>query len=494
MKVQEYVDMEIKYKSYRNVLIIVLNCLAILFMVYVVTAGAGYTVFSGDDFTNSVRIGAFRVSFFKYLAASLHYMKDMYFDWQGTYFAMFIQSLLSPLNNFGLIQMRIVMVINALLFFGSLFGMVWTVLGFVLRDKIELPVRLTIFTVILFAILDANVFSEIFFWYCGAAAYAIPFSFTLLSVMFFLKINNIRYKDAKQVLFCVCSAILLFLASGGPLAVTGIGCYTILLLTVGFYLLSRKLSVRNIIVTAAGVLGAVINVIAPGNFARHEYGNGESWKLLQSVKWAVKNVLGEAERLTKETLFGVMLIAMLMVGIYLAERLREYFTAYGIVSVLAMGTGFVTAFPVALGYGGPYFPNRCYFLLDVILVLTMFNFAVFIGCLVDRWAKLHTDRRVWAVLWIILFSSFILCPEALSESALMAVAGSKHNGSYQNYYEECAAVYDYLENCTEEDVVLEIPEYIDNFECFYLDEDENGWVNVGVARYYNKNSVRRKPE
>lgn len=486
--------MEIKCKSCRDVIIIILNCLAILFMVYVVTAGAGYTVFVGDDFTNSVRIGAFRVPFFKYLGASLHYMKDMYFDWQGTYFAMFIQSLLSPLNNFGLVQLKIVMILNALLFFGSLFGMVWTVLGFVLKEKTELPIRLTIFTVILFAILDANVFTEIFFWYCGAAAYSIPFSFVLLSIMFFFKLNDTRYNNKKQALFCVCSAVLLFLASGGPLAVTGIGCYTILLMTVGFYLTSKKLSVRNVIVTAAGVLGAVINVVAPGNFARHEYGNGESWKLFQSVKWTVKNVMGEAERLTKETLFGVMLIAMLLVGIYLAERLWKHFTAYSVVSVLAMGSGFVTAFPVALGYGGPYFPNRCYFLLDVILVLSMFNFAVFIGCLLDRWAKLHTDRRVWAILWIILVSSFILCPEALPETALMAVAESKHNGSYRNYYEECVDIYDYLENCTEEDVILEMPEYIDNFECFYLDEDESGWVNVGVAQYYHKNSVKRKAE
>lgn len=494
MKVQGYGDMETKYKSYRNVIIIILNCLAILFMVYVVTASAGYTVFVGDDFTNSVRIGAFRVPFFRYLAASQYYMKDMYFDWQGTYFAMFIQALLSPLNNFGLVQLKIVMILNALLFFGSLFGMVWTVLGFVLKEKRELSFRLTIFTVVLFAILDANVFTEIFFWYCGAAAYAIPFSFILLSVMFFFKLNDMRYSNKKHMLFCICSAILIFLASGGPLAVTGIGCYTILLLAVGFYLLFKKFSVRNIIVIAAGVLGALINVIAPGNFARHEYGNGESWKLFQSVKWAVKNVLGEAERLTKETLFGIMLIAMLMVGIYMAERLREHFTAYGIVSVLAMGAGFVTAFPVALGYGGPYFPNRCYFLLDITLVLSVFNFAVFIGCLLDRWAKLHTDRRVWAVLWIILFSSFILCPEALSESALMDVAESKHNGSYKNYYEECVDIYNYLENCTEEDVVLEMPEYINNFECFYLDEDESGWVNIGVAQYYNKNSVKRKSE
>ena len=486
--------MEIKYKSYRDVIIIILNCLAILFMVYVVTASAGYTVLVGDDFTHGVRVGVFNASFFQYFLASLRYMKELYLDWQGTYFAMFMQALLSPINNFGLVQLRIVMIFNSLLFFGSLFGMIWTILGFVMKDNKEFHIRLTIFSLILFSVLDADVFTEIFFWYSGMVAYSIPFSLAFLAVMFFLMSNKMCYSAGKKTTFTVCSAVFLFFASGGSLTVTGTGCYMVLLLTVGFYLVTKKLSVRNIIVMVVGIAGALINVAAPGNYARHEYGNGESWQLLQSVKWAVKNVLGEVERLTKDTLFGVILIAMLMVGIYLAERIRKHFTVYGIVSVLALGTGFVTAFPVALGYGGSYFPNRCYFILDVILVLSLFNFAIFMGCLLDRWAKLHDDRRVWAVLWIILFSSFIFSPEALSESALMAVAESKHNGSYRNYYEECVGIYDYLENCTEEDVVLEMPEYIDNFECFYLDEDESGWVNVGIAQYYHKNSVRRKAE
>ena len=494
MKVQGYRDMETKYKSYRNVLIIILNCLVILFMVYVITASAGYTVFVGDDFTHAFRVGVFNVSFFQYFMASLRYMKELYLDWQGTYFAMFIQALLSPLNNYGLAQLRIVMIFNALLFFLALFGAIWMMLEFAVKDSKKLHIHMTIFAIILFSILDACVFTEIFFWYSGAVAYGIPFSFMFLAVMLFLLSNKMCYSSAKRTTLAACSAVLLFLASGGSLTVTGTGCYAVLLLTVGFYLVTKKLSARNIIVTAAGIAGAMINVVAPGNYARHAYGHEDSWQLLQTVKWTIKNVFGETERLTKDTLFGVMLIAMLMVGIYLAERLRKHFTAYGIVSVLAVGAGFVTVFPVALGYGGSYFPNRCYFILDVTLILSLFNFAVFIGCLLDRWAKLRADRRVWAVLWIILFSSFILSPEALSESAIMAVAESKHNGSYKNYYEACTDLYHYLENCTEEDVVLEIPEYIDNFECFYLDEDENGWVNVGVAQYYNKNSVKRKPE
>lgn len=472
---------------------VVINILLIFFMAYIITSSAGYTVLLGDDYTHGVRVGAFHVSFFQYFAASLRYMKEIYLDWQGTYFAMFIQAFLSPINNFGLEQLKIVMTANALLFFVSLFSVVWTVFNLVWKDKKMLHIRLTVFTVILFSILDADVFTEIFFWYSGATAYSIPLSFMLLSVTCFLMVNDERYTDKKKNFLTVLSSVLLFLAVGGSLTVSGTGCYVVLLLSIGFYLAGRKISARNIIITAVGIAGSLVNVIAPGNFARHSYSGDDSnsWMLVRSVKWAVKNVWSQIERLTKETMFGIMILIMVMVGIYLSGKIKNGLKEYGLISILALGWGYVTAFPVALGYSGPEFPNRCCFILDVVIVLSLLNFAVFCGCCLDRWAHVYADKSACAVLLVVLFASFLLAPESISESALMAVAESGHNGSYAEYYQECRAIYDYLENCPEEDVVLVLPEYIENFECFYLDEDENGWVNVGIAQYYHKNSVKR---
>lgn len=481
------------YKEYIKKIFVICNCLAIFFMVYVIASSAGYTVLLGDDFTHGVRVGAFHVPFFQYFVASLQYIKEIYLDWQGTYFAMFLQAFLSPINNFGLVQLKIVMILNALLFFAALFGMFRTASGFVLKEKKELHIRLTIFSLILFSILDADVFSEIFFWYSGAVAYSIPFSLALLSLTFFLKQNNNSYSIKKKTVFTVCSAVLLFLAAGGSLAVSGTACYAVLLILVGGGMSRRKIPVRNIVVISVGMIGALINVAAPGNYMRHEQGN-DSYQLLQAVKWAVKVVWGEVERLTKETMFGVVLIAMLLMGIYLSKELRANLKAYGIISILALGIGYVTAFPVVFGYGGTEFPNRCYFILDVALILSLLNFAIFIGCCLDLWADLYANKSAWAVLSVVLFSAFLFCPEALSDSALIAVAESNHNGSYKNYYEECVAVYDYLENCPEDDVVLTMPGYIENFECFYFDEDETSWVNVGLAQYYHKNSVKRAAE
>ncbi len=479
----------------KKTIVIALNVIIIGVMAIVMCVCAGYTVLVGDDFTNAVRIDAFHVPFFQYAGASFAYVKSMYMDWQGPYFAMFVQAFLSPINNFGLTQLRVVMVCNVLFFMGSLLFMVWAVLGYVYnRQDRKLHVRLTLFSIVLFSILDARIFSEIFFWYCGASAYCMPLSVLQVSIGLFLMSNNEPVSKRKRNVLTAASAVTLFLASGGSLAITGTGCYVILLLTVGFYLASKKFSITNIIITVSGIVGALVNVAAPGNYARHAESAGEGFLLFKAVKWTVKNVCMETERLSKETLFGVMVIAMILIGVYLSDRIRTSLVPYGMVSVFALLSGFVTVFPVVFGYGGSYLPNRCYFILDVALVVSILNFAVFIGCCIDRWSGLKQNRSAVAVLLIVMFAMLLSGRETMDNSAFLTVAKAMGNGSYRDYYEQCTAVYDYLENCPEEDVVIALPGFIENFECFYLDEDADGWVNVGVARYYHKNSVRAKPQ
>lgn len=475
----------------RRAAVIALNLVAIAGMAVVISMAAGYTVLSGDDFTNGVRIGAYHVPFFSYAGACCDYVKSMYMDWQGPFFSMFVQALFSPLNNFGLAQLKIVMIFNALFFMGSLLFMVWAALDYAVdeQDK-KRHVRLTVFSLLLFSILDARVFAEIFFWYCGASAYCVPISVLQISVGTFLLSNQERIGKRKRNCLMAVSAVTLFLASGGSLAITGTGCYAVLVMTVGFFLASKKVSARNNIVMGAGIVGALINVAAPGNYARHSESAGDGFLLFKVIKWTVKNVCVEVERLSRETLFGVIMIAMILAGVYLSDQIRRSLVSYGVVSILALFSGFVTVFPVAFGYGSSYFPDRCYFILDVTLVVSLSNFAIFLGCCIDRWSGLRENKSALAVLYVVMFAMVLCGGETMDSSAFLTVAKSIGNGSYREYYEQCTEVYDYLETCPEEDVVIEIPPFIENFECFYLDEDIDGWVNVGVARYYGKRSVK----
>ena len=199
----------------------------------------------------------------------------------------------------------------------------------------------------------------------------------------------------------------------------------------------------------------------------------------------------ESGRLFRETMLGLVFLVMIAAGVYLSGRCRIALREYGVAAVFALPAGLVAYFPVALGYGGYYVPNRCYFIIDTALVISFLNLALFLGVCCHRLWGLSSDGHTVTVLLYICLTALIVTPLTVEELPLYRVARYVHNGSYRDYYEKCTAIYDYLATCPEEDVELEMPEYIEDFECFYIDEDETGWVNQGIAAYYGKKSVRR---
>ena len=480
-------------------------CIIIIAAVVGVTAvGAGYTVLCGDDFTHGVRVGVFHASLPKYFASSLLYVQDLYMDWQGTFFSMFLQAFLSPINNFGLSQLRAVMVGNVFFFFASLFALLWAGLSFFQagadglsgetgteEKKHVLFLRLVLLTVFVVTLVNADVYAEIWFWYSGAVAYSMPFSVLLVALSLFLLINKEELRGRRKTGYAVCAGILFFLSSGGSLAVAGAGCYTALILTAVFFLSSRKVSVHNLAVLSAGVAGALVNVAAPGNFARHDGTAGAGLHFGKAFLYTARMFAEETSRLFKETIFGLVFLLMIAAGLYLAGKCRIALKEYGVITVLSLAAGLVAYFPVALGYGDYYVPNRCYFIIDTVLVISLLNLALFVGICLHRLCGLPADAKSTAVLLYICLASVIVSPLSVGEMPLYRVARSVHNGSYREYYEKCVEIYDYLETCPEEEVVLEMPEYIEDFECFYFDVDESGWVNQGIAAYYGKKSVRR---
>lgn len=492
-------------------ILISIACVIIMAAVMAVFAmGAGYTVLSGDDFTHGVRVGAFHVSLPRYFAASLLYVQDLYMDWQGTWFSMFLQAFLSPINNFGLPQLRAVMVGNALLFLVSLAALLWTGLSFFRTDtgmlgketeavckmaaggtKSLVSLRLAALMLFFLTVVNADVYPEIYFWFSGAVAYSMPFSLMLIALTLFLLINKETAGSRRRKVCAVLAAVLLFLSSGGSLAVAGVGCYMALMLTAVFFLSTGKVSRYNLTVFAAGFAGALINAAAPGNFSRHDGTAGAGLHFGQAIGYTMRMFAEESGRLFRETILGLAFLLVIAFGVYLSGKCRIALREYGIATAFALFAGLVAYFPVALGYGGYYVPNRCYFIIDTAMVISLLNLALFLGVCSHRLGGLPADGRTVTVLLYICLAAFIVTPLSMEELPLYRVARHVHNGSYREYYEKCAAVYEYLEGCPDEDVVLEMPEFIEDFECFYIDEDENGWVNQGIAAYYGKRSVRR---
>lgn len=497
-----------KDKKVTDVVITIICVIVIAVIAGVLMMAAGYTVLIGDDFTHGVRVGAFHVSLPRYFAASLCYARELYLDWQGTFFAMFLQAFLSPINNFGLPQLEAVMVANALFYLAALLGTVWVGLTFFGRERATRSLRLVILTLLFVAVTNADVYTEIYFWFSGAVAYSMPFSVCLTAILLVLLINReavtesaaLESKTAdggarkavrRKTRCAVAAGILLFLSSGGSLTVAGAGCYLALLLTAVFWLRDRRLSVSNLSVLAAGVIGALINVVAPGNYARHDGTAGAGLHFGKALVNTARMFVEETGRLVRETVLGLLFLVMIALGLYLAKRARIALREYGVFSVFALAAGPVAEFPVALGYDAFSVPNRCYFIIDTLLVLALLNLALFVGVCLHRLVGISADGRTLSLMLYVCLAALIVTPLTVEEMPLYRVTRAVHNGSYREYREKCMAIYDYLESCPEQEVVLTMPDYIADFECFYFDSDPEGWVNEGIAAYYGKKSVRR---
>lgn len=507
-----------KEKKYADAFISIACVIVILTIIGVLTIASGYTVLIGDDFTHGVRVGAFHVSLPRYFAASLGYVRELYFDWQGTFFAMFLQAFLSPINNFGLPQLRAVMVGNALFFLLILLGTIWVGLSFLGEGKENRSLRLVILTILFAAVTNADVYTEIYFWFSGAVAYSMPFSVCLTAVLLFLLMNKETARESaepgneadrdgteperrggrsmakaarRKVRRTVAAGVLLFLSSGGSLTVAGAGCYLVLLLTFVFWLRDRRLSVSNLTVLAAGVSGALINAAAPGNYARHDGTAGAGLHVGKALINTARMFVEETGRLFRGTVLGLLFLVMIALGVYLAGKVRIAMREYGLFTVFALAAGPVAEFPVALGYDAFSVPNRCYFIIDTLLVWSLLNLALFVGVCLHRMMGIAADGQTLSLMLYVCLAALVVTPLTLESLPLYRIARSVHNGSYREYREKCVALYDYLEICPEQDVVLNMPDYIVDFECFYLDSDPKGWVNQGIAAYYGKTSVRR---
>ena len=94
---------------------IIAICIILLgWMIMTMVKASSYSVLVADDFSHGNTVGVFHTSFWNYLVASFQYAVKEYLEWQGTYFSMFIQALLSPINNYGMRQLRCVMAVNSL--------------------------------------------------------------------------------------------------------------------------------------------------------------------------------------------------------------------------------------------------------------------------------------------------------------------------------------------------------------------------------------------
>lgn len=480
-------------KDFWQWLIVAACFFVILFSIFTVVKASAYSVLVEDDFWHGNDVGVFGGGV-NYVIASLKYSSHMYFNWQGTYFSMFIQALLSPVNHYGMTQLRIVMILNAIIFFASFIGCIYAVLTRLIKEEWKL--KLMVCACAVFTVTAYNTFEEVFYWFSGAASYSIP-----LSCLFYSWIALCMYDLAVQkkykYLFIALAMILGICAMGGSLAVAAAGCCMLSLLCLYQLLAHKKVSCVYLTVLAVYFAGAVINVAAPGNYIRQKTSEGEGLQVFSSFINTCRVYESNLHWIFKRTDFGLVLLVILICGMFLHGKIKADMVKYTIVSVMAVVAPFIIIFPVVLGYGVPWMPNRCVFVLLVSFIFVFGNMGLIGGWWIVEIVSIKSRTIVIVMTVLLIFATGTVNEYRPSDYSSIKIFKKLCTGTLQNYYNEYIDMLSLIEEAQGTDLVLfseDIPEPIDDFYCFELSEETDSRMNSAIADIYHLNSIAKGTE
>ncbi len=482
-------------KKKADMIIQIIAAVAIFFFVIGTVIATLYSVNQSDDYTHAMEIGKFHESFFAYIGTSFSYMIQMYKGWAGNFTSMFLQGWLSPLNNGGAIQLRLVMLVNAAAFFAAFIWIITYAVGrmFTARRGFSLAVC----ALVMFALMNYRCYYEIFYWFSGATSYSFPL--TMLYVALVLGIKYISGESKKKAAFTG-ALVLGFLGAGGSLTLAGLGCWILVMIIVYLFISSGKWNKNAIALFAAIFTGTLINVVAPGNFARTDT-NGTTLSLAGAIKSTVSSTYTEIRWLFHDTSFLILFLIFMIIGFYMSGELILHRRAYYTVSVLAVFSIPVAILPVVMGYGMNFLANRTLFVIDQAVYISLLNGAMCLGMVIVRaFTKNHEDdkrtddadktkRQMSFTLAAAMLVFLCVNNYALRDMESVRTLLCDMNGTFSTYYSECAEMERYFATCEGQDVTMnasDVPAGPANFSCFYL---ENSWVNEGIAQYYNMNSL-----
>lgn len=445
---------------------------------------SSYVFFRADDFAEGIlNISDRNGNFINLLIHSFGYIKEMYFTWMGTYFSKFMQMLLHPVNTGnGLMQLKLVMSGNTILFMAS-FGFFLYALVKENVEKRYLRIWLVVCGYI--GVLGFQTWYEALYWYSGALCYSLPIS------LFFLAFAILMLEKKESIGRNIIVGILLFCGAGGNLAVVGAGCWLLIMITVN-QLFQQKFRRKYVVLLIVTVIGALINVAAPGNYVRQAL-HDSGVHYIRAVIWSFDFMVRNCQWLFFKTPFLLFLIFAFLIGLAEGKRKPVNDTFVKTIVALSAIAPWIVGYPICLGYSTNVgLKNRCQFVIICVIVLCSINCALLLGKLIA--AKVSANLTGEIMIAVIIMAIIMPSHEAgwawdsfIPYKTLVKLS----NGSIQEYYRDVNRIFESIASDQNEDVFVSgLPQALDIFEVIVFPEDPANFMNAAMANYYNKRSIQ----
>jgi hypothetical protein len=465
----------------KNIIFTILALLAVVIIIFPTSISGYFTIYNADDFSVANFMSNYSGSLWITVIGAFRYMCTFYKTLQGTYVSEFIQALLVPLNGFGWKQLHIIMFFNVVLLAASI---AYIVYSFCMYFKIRFIHALAVIIIVIVGIFGFYSWNEVITWYSGAVVYSFSVIFGLFAV-------GLMIKDRKHLSTIFVASFLGILTSGGNLEVAGTVCYLMLICAV-IKKLQKKYDKCDLVIFVSTVIGALINVAAPGNYLRHEAIDDSGMHLFEAIGNTVIVVFEWIKNMLVDCPFVVLLFIAMWIGFNKGKQLKRNNKIAYLFMILILLLPFVTAFPVCLGYSSTDLPNRCQFVLAISIVFALVAIAISIGYLIgNRKEKFSVGKVIIGIILFYIVISGFNSNWRVNETVLFKMYGQVIKGEFKKYYTKCREIYGLIESDTNSDVfIFEFPEEINNYYCLGISEDVTWWYNNATAHYYGKNTVQ----
>lgn len=267
-----------------------------------------------------------------------------------------------------------------------------------------------------------------------------------------------------------------------------------LLVAFYYFLKDRKINYQVVAIFVVWFVGALINAVAPGNYVRHGAIDSTGLHPISALFDAMGMTNTRYQWLFDNTNITVIVIILFVCGIYTGTKFSIRIKEYFVISILALLMPVVTSFPVALGYSsGELMENRCAFLIDFAIIMTVVNFFVALGVLVASKIEVKNAKKMMLIFGVLVVFACAMDTYGLDNVTVLNVSQDLRNGVYSDYYDTVGAFYNRLDAYERgSDVRIlasEAPGYIANFYNFLLTGDPANFINSSMAQYYGLNSL-----
>lgn len=409
--------------------------------------------------------------------------------WGGFYTGSFFNYAINPYMRWGIAGHQITLFFINLFFIVSVLLFVLVILKQIFGIK-SLCQRLVVGIGMLVCFLDLYYYTETNYWYCTAVSYVLIVAFMLWGV-----ICDVLYMNTGKKRYAVLAILMGFLTSGGALNLVALNCEMALLLA-GYEWLHKK-GKRSWLYFASSLIGGLINACAPGNFVRNNETVGFA-RVTEAIGLSAEHFIQRVYYLLKYTPFLLILAILFffMLKYVTIENIKIKFLHLVLLSVLIAAGGTVIAFPVILGYGANYYPDRCLYIDDCFIYIGTFLFLL----LFVQWCKELTEQRKRIICFVIpvvmcawIAVRFNSLENAVKINLTVKCIREVSDGTAQHYFSYWNSLLKEIQNAEEENVVVvrKNEEHESSIlQGISLTSDTDNWVNKAVAACYGKEDVQ----